>query len=295
MSVLDDYLLNLDTERGLSPRTLSAYRSDLSSLITFVSERGKSVDKIDSGDIAAFFVKLKRLNLATSSLIRKAAAVRSFSGYLFREGITPNDSVSAIDFETTAPQRLPKVLNERQVEKLLMAPDCTQPIGMRDRAMIELMYSSGLRVSEMVELKLGQLNIADGTVQPFGKGRKERIVPVGPKARRLLTDYINNYRPSFLSKRKSSPYLFLSTNGEPLSRQDFWLSVKRYAKEAGISESITPHTLRHSFATHLLAGGADIRVIQEMLGHVSVTTTQRYTKVDNARLRQIYDRMHPRA
>jgi integrase/recombinase XerD len=161
--------------------------------------------------------------------------------------------------------------------------------------MMELMYSSGLRVSELVGLQLSQLDLIGATVTPFGKGRKERIVPVGGRAVSMMNDYIANARIELLGQHKPANAVFLSRNGLPLSRQGFWLSIKKYARLAGVSETITPHTLRHSFATHLLSGGADLRVIQEMLGHVSVTTTQRYTKVDTARLRQVYDQMHPRA
>jgi integrase/recombinase XerD len=295
MNELLGFLQNLDSERGLSQRTLSAYKSDLVPLLKFLEERGKSINLLDSSDIAAYFVKLKRQNLSSATIARKGAAVRSFSGYLCREGVIKIDCVAGIDFDRVAVLRLPKVLTSEQIEKLLKAPDISQPTGVRDVAMIELMYSSGVRVSELIELKLDQLDLTDGSIRPFGKGRKERVVPIGRVSRDLLTGYIAGARQQLLGQRAQTPIVFLSTNGHALSRQDFWSAIKRYAKLSGVPESITPHTLRHSFATHLLEGGADLRVIQEMLGHVSVTTTQRYTKVDNARLRRIYDQMHPRA
>ena len=295
MTIVDEFLLNLESERGLSQRTLDAYRSDLNPFLDHIRLRAKTVEKLDSSDVASFFIKLKRRNLTGATLARKGAAIRAFSGYLCREGVTSVDCTSAIDFESTVPQRLPKVLTPDQIERLLKAPGCSNHIGVRDSAMIELMYSSGLRVSELVELQMGQLDLVDGYVRPFGKGRKERVVPVSKKACELLNDYLAHVRPSLIGGRPSNSYVFLSTTGHLLSRQDFWLAIKKYAVTAGVSTSITPHTLRHSFATHLLSGGADLRVIQEMLGHVSVTTTQRYTKVDSGRLRDLYDKLHPRA
>jgi integrase/recombinase XerD len=295
MSVLDQFLQNLNTERGLSQHTLCAYRSDLLPLLALIKARGKRLDQIDPSDISAFFTSLRRQNQATSTLARKGAAVRAFSSYLCREGITKTDCVSTIQFETVTALKLPKILSADQIENLLLAPDLTRPTGVRDRAMIELMYSCGLRVSELIELQLDALDLVDGFVRPFGKGRKERVVPMGDRARQVVGVYLRSARTELLGQRNRESVVFLSANGKPLSRQDFWLSLKKYAAAAGITGSISPHTLRHSFATHLLEGGADIRVIQEMLGHVSVTTTQRYTKVDVARLREMYDHLHPRA
>jgi integrase/recombinase XerD len=190
---------------------------------------------------------------------------------------------------------LPKVLTVDQMVQLLRAPDLADRAGLRDAALMELMYSSGLRVSELVDLEIHRLDLGAGLVCPMGKGRKERMVPVGPIARELVGRYLQEARPALVGTNKAERHVFLSLNGLQLSRQDIWSMIKRYSSKAGLSGGITPHTLRHSFATHLLSGGADLRVIQEMLGHVSVTTTQRYTKVDSARLRQLYDNTHPRA
>jgi integrase/recombinase XerD len=295
VSVLDEFLENLDAERGLSSLTLAAYRSDLRPFLDLLAARGRKLEQADSADAAIFFTHLKRQGMSSATLARKGASLRSFSAYLCREGITATDCTSAIEFETVVSLRLPKVLTTDQIEALLHAPDRSTTIGLRDSTMMELMYSSGLRVSELIDLQLRQLDLEEGTVRPFGKGRKERVVPVGPAASTLMREYLNGARPKLEQKRHITQSVFLSVNGLPLSRQDFWLSIKYHALSAGLPESVTPHTLRHSFATHLLSGGADLRVIQEMLGHVSVTTTQRYTKVDNTRLRQLYDKAHPRA
>jgi integrase/recombinase XerD len=215
--------------------------------------------------------------------------------YLCREGVCELDFTSALELGKSRQRRLPAILSIEEIARLMVAPDANTPQGIRDRALFEMMYGCGLRVSELVEITMERIDVSSGTLCPMGKGSKERVIPLGDEARAAMQTYLSGSRPRLMAGKPPNAALFVTSRGLPMSRQQFWRLVKQYALVAGIVKAITPHTLRHSFATHLLEGGADLRSIQEMLGHASVATTQRYTRVDVARLRSLYDQSHPRA
>jgi integrase/recombinase XerD len=288
------FLENLDSERGLSQNTLSAYQSDIGPFIAFLEALGSDVPSATNEDTLAFFAGLRKKRLSSATMARKGAALRMFAQFLCREGVCAHDFTAALDLGATRQQRLPAVLTESEICALLDAPSRDTPVGLRDRAMLETMYSSGLRVSELVGLTLSQVDRSAGYLRPFGKGNKERIVPLGDSAKETLDHYWHEARPALL-KDQACDTVFVTARGGPLTRQQFWNVIKGHARSAGITKAVTPHTLRHSFATHLLSHGADLRAIQEMLGHASVATTQRYAKVDVARMRAMYDKAHPRA
>ena len=293
---LQAFLDNLASERGLSLNTLGAYRNDLAQFVEFVREQGVSIPAdILPAHADAFLTALRKQKLAGATLARKATSLKMWARFLCREGICPQDFTRLLDTSKLVPQRLPATLSHAELERLLAAPDLVRPEGMRDRAMLELMYGSGLRVSELVALKTADLDLRAGLVRPLGKGSKERQVPLGERAGLAVDAYIRTARPLLLAHKPPSLALFVTQQGGAMGREHFWRLIKGYAQDAQIAKLVTPHTLRHSFATHLLAGGADLRAIQEMLGHASVETTQRYTRVDVARLRQAYDQAHPRA
>ncbi len=290
------FLDGLSAERGLSPNTLDAYRSDLTPFCQFVAMRDKiQPAELTSDDADAFIMALRRTGLASASIARKAAALRSFARFLCEEDVCPNDFTAHLELGKPKAPPLPTTLSHAEVERLLAAPPVDTPEGVRDRAMLELMYGSGLRVSELVDLPVSALDLRAGLVRPFGKGRKERQVPVGAHACTVLAEYLKTSRPRLMHGKPISPALFVTERGGPMTRTRFWQLIQDYAADARIAKHITPHTLRHSFATHLLGGGADIRAIQEMMGHAGVETTQRYARVDVARMREVYDRTHPRA
>ena len=288
------FLGHLRVERGLAANTLAAYRADLAQWVRFLDNQGvRSPAAIRRGHITAFLLQLQRDGRRPATVARRLAAVRAFSKFLAAEGWAAADPAEEVGSPRLA-HRLPPVLGVDEVEKLLEAPDTGNPLGLRDRALLELLYAAGLRVSEAVNLRVGDLDMAAGLVRCLGKGERERIVPVGEEALRVLGAYLRRARPGFLRGR-SSRYLFLNRRGRPLTRQTVWKLLKRYARQAGINREITPHTLRHSFATHLLENGADLRAVQEMLGHADIVTTQIYTHLTTRGLRAVYDRTHPRA
>jgi integrase/recombinase XerD len=292
---LEAYLANLSAERGLSENTLTAYRYDLTQFLDYLS--GQSVSELRSirpGHVYDFLAGLRRAGRTPASLIRKTISLKLWMQYLCREEHIPTDPALAVDPPRTS-VRLPTTLSLPEIERLLNTPSGQTPEGRRDRAMLETMYGCGLRVSELVSLKSESVDLRARLVRPFGKGRKERLVPLGDGVHETLTAYLASARADLLQKKPPSPFLFVTRRGGPMTRHHFLALVKQYAREAGIARTISPHALRHSFATHLLSGGADLRAIQEMLGHVSVQTTQRYTRVDVARLREVYDKTHPRA
>ena len=292
---LDAYLANLSAERGLSEQTLTAYRYDLTQFLDFLRrENITSARTVTPGHVYDFLASLRRAGLAPASLTRKTISLKLWMQYLCREEIIDADPSLAVDPPKTA-VRLPNTLSLSEIERLLTTPNVQTPEGVRDRAMLETMYGCGLRVSELVSLETRSVDLRARLVRPFGKGKKERLVPLGDGVSETLTAYLSSARPALLTKKPPTPFLFVTKRGGPLTRSHFLHLVKAYARDAGIARTISPHALRHSFATHLLSGGADLRAIQEMLGHVSVATTQRYTQVDVARLREVYDRTHPRA
>jgi integrase/recombinase XerD len=285
---LQAFLDGLAVERGLSPNTVAAYRRDLSHHLAFVASQGLSEPaQVEESHLILYLGKLRRSGLAPATLMRKLSALRAFYRYLVREERLATDPTTNLP-ATRLLRRLPSVLSIEEVERLLAQPDAATARGRRDRAMLELLYATGLRVSELVGLSRSDLRLDLGLVRCVGKGSKERIVPVGQPALGAVRAYL-------AARRDASPVLFLGNKGRPLTRVACWRIVGRYARQAGLRGPITPHTLRHSFATHMLDAGADLRAIQELLGHASIATTQIYTHVSADRLREVYQAHHPRA
>ncbi len=293
---LDTYLRHVTIERGLSDHTIAAYRRDLGAYLEWLTQEGiTDTAAITPSVIGRFIAERSGADPApaATSLARLQSSVRGWHRFLAREGIEDDDPSGRLR-PPKAPRRLPKALTIDQVERLLGAPSADDPIGIRDRALLELLYATGARVSEAVGLDVDDL--AHGEVLRLrGKGSKERIVPVGSYARDAVDAYLTRVRPSLAAKGRASSRLFLGARGAPLSRQSAWLVIRAAADLAQITAEVSPHTLRHSFATHLLQGGADVRVVQELLGHASVATTQIYTHVSVDALRDIYATSHPRA
>jgi len=293
---IDAYLRHITIERGLSEHTVGAYRRDLDVYLSWLNEAGISDTAAVTGAVIGRFIADRSSTVpapAATSIARLQSSVRGLHRFLVREGLELEDPSGRLR-PPKAPQKLPKALSIDQVERLLAAPSAEEPIGIRDRALLELMYATGARVSEAVGLDVDDLAHGD-VLRLRGKGSKERIVPIGSFARDAVAAYLTRVRPALASKGKASARLFLGARGAPLSRQSAWLVIRAAAEAAHITSEVSPHTLRHSFATHLLQGGADVRVVQELLGHASVATTQIYTHVSVDTLRDIYATSHPRA
>ena len=293
---LDAYLRHVTIERGLSAHTVGAYRRDLDGYLAWLAAEGIVDTSAITPAVVGRFVADRAGAVpapAATSLARLQSSVRGWHRFLVREGVEQDDPSARLR-PPKAPQRLPKALTIDQVERLLAAPSADEPIGIRDRALLELLYATGARVSEAVGLDVDDLAHGD-VLRLRGKGSKERIVPVGSYARAALDAYLTRVRPQLAAKGRASARLFLGARGAPLSRQSAWLIIRSAAERAQITAEISPHTLRHSFATHLLQGGADVRVVQELLGHASVATTQIYTHVSVDTLRDVYATSHPRA
>ena len=289
--ILGRYLEGLALERGLAKLTVESYGRDLARLREDLEKRGGSLAEAGQSELSGHLQRLRRRNLAPASIRRALVAIRGFFAHLVEIGERPDNP--AVNFLPPKQWRhLPRVLSERQVEALLTGPDVTRPLGLRDRAMIELLYASGLRVSELVGLSLSQLRLDVGFVLIFGKGSRERMVPVGESAEEWIGRYLAEVRPRLAQGRHEA--VFINRFGRPLSRQGFWKVLKGYGSALGIAD-LSPHVLRHSFATHLLEHGADLRSVQAMLGHADISTTQIYTHIHEQRLRQLYDRFHPRS
>ena len=292
--LVDAYLTHLRVERRLADHTLESYSRDLQRLGEFAAALEKPVQRLDRHDLERFVDQLMTEGLSPRSVARTVAAVRGFYRFAVLAqhlATNPSDDLQA----PRAWPALPKFLQVEEVERLLKQPDVSTPRGLRDRALIEVLYATGLRVSELIRLRASDLNLEAGYVSTTGKGNKQRIVPIGDQAAHWLLKYIREGRPALIGKR-SSPWLFVNAKkGGSLSRVGFWKILKAYGRQAGLSRMLSPHVLRHSFATHLLEHGADLRAIQMMLGHADLSTTQIYTHVLEARLRAVYDRFHPRA
>jgi len=297
VALLDQFCDNLWLEDGLAKNTLAAYRSDLSLFAGWLAAIGSGLAAVDEPCVKAYLADLHRRppgqQPKPASQRRLQAALRRFYRFLLAQGRIAIDPLLNIE-QPAMPQRFPKTLSEGDVENLLAAPDTTRPIGLRDRAMLELIYSSGLRVSELVGLKLFEVSTNDGVVRVRGKGDKVRLVPLGEFAIDWLLRYQAEARPVLL-KQRACDEIFVTARGASLSRQMFWMLIKRYALEAGIVKPISPHVLRHAFATHLINHGADLRVVQMLLGHADISTTQIYTHVARERLKQLHSIHHPRA
>ncbi|HVF60870.1 MAG TPA: site-specific tyrosine recombinase XerD [Thermoanaerobaculia bacterium] len=288
---LQRWLEHLAVERGLSLHTTAAYRRDLERLGKALARRGGDLLTADAEALAAHLRELRRQGLAPRSIARALSAIRAFYEQQVESGArADNPAVNLLPPKLWRP--LPKVLSESEVESLLAAPDTATPRGLRDRAMLELLYATGLRVSELVGLALPQLRLDAGFLVAYGKGSKERIVPVGEQAEAWVGRYLREARPGLAGGGRTAG-VFLSRLGEPMTRQGFWKALRDYARAAGVRD-VSPHVLRHSFATHLLEHGADLRAVQMMLGHADISTTQIYTHIHQQRLRSLYDRFHPR-
>lgn len=288
------FLDHLSVERGLSANTVSSYGRDLSQFADFCKSRGaSSADDLSGEMLSDFLGNLRDAGMSPNSINRKVSAIRTFCKFACREGFASKFFASETS-GVKGVKRLPSVLSVDEVSLILSQPDYRDPIGLRDKAMLEILYAGGFRVSELISLKLSDVNPSVGFARCFGKGSKERIVPIGKVAADYLGRYLVGSRPKFAGKG-SSEYLFLSSRGKKMSRVGFWKIIKKYVAKAGITKKVTPHTLRHSFATHLLEGGADLRSIQEMLGHADIATTQIYTHVSRDKLKQVFRDSHPRA
>lgn len=289
---IEAFLDALWMERGLSDLTLAAYRSDLGGFARWLTGRDANLLSAGRGLVLEYLAGRAQSGARPRSTARLLSALRRFYRYQVREGRVPSDPTALVESPKLG-RPLPGALSEAEVEALLAAPNADEPIGLRDRAMLELLYAAGLRVSELVGLKLDQLNARQGVVRTFGKGSKERLVPVGDEALASIGEYLSRGRPALLAGR-TSPHLFVTQLGDGMTRQAFWYRIKHYARLAGISRKLSPHTLRHSFATHLLNHGADLRVVQLLLGHSDLSTTQIYTHVARQRLRDLHSKHHPR-
>jgi len=286
---IDAFLLELRVERGLSPLTISAYRRDLGQFASGAGSRWRD----DPQPVTEFIGGLRRAGRRPTTQARKVAAIRSFYGFALREGIAQRDVAALLDSPRPGTY-LPDVLDPDDVERILAAPPADEPVGIRDAAILELLYACGLRVSELTGLDLDRLDLPNLQVRVIGKGNKERRVPMGEPARERMHRYLSGPRREWTAK-KPTPAAFVSQRGTRLTREAVYRLVRRWTRAAGVAGHVTPHTFRHSFATHLLEGGADLRVVQTLLGHASISTTQLYTHLTGERLREVYARAHPRA
>lgn len=293
-----EFLTWLAVERGRAPSTLEAYRRDLARYASFLADRGVSVPAVEEADVVAFVGDLRDAGLAAGTVKRATVAVRSLHRYLAVEGVVDHDPGADVETPRT-PAGLPKALSEALVAGLLDSVTGDDPASLRDRAVLEVLYGTGLRIAELVGLSLADVDLDGALLRAFGKGRKERVVPVGRSARRALEDWYDRGRPRLeparWARRGDAEAVFLNRRGGRLTRQGAWLLVKKRAEAVGLGDLVWPHVLRHSCATHMLDHGADIRAVQELLGHATISTTQVYTKVSTERLRAVYDAAHPRA
>ena len=292
--ILRIYLDYLTVERRISENTRESYNFDLVQFFKFLKNKKiNDLSNVKRQTILDFLLELLKENRAPSSLARMRSAIRSFFQFLTLEGYIDTNPTTELG-SPILHRKLPHVLSKEEVESLLSAPDTSKKLGLRDSAMLELIYAAGLRVSELIGLSLDNVNLQVGYLRIKGKGGKERIVPVHEIALNKINTYLNNERPE-LAANQSGNIIFLSRNGKPLDRMGFWYIIRKYALSAGVSTKISPHTFRHSFATHLLENGADLRVIQELLGHSDISTTQIYTQIDRTRLADLHKKYHPRS
>ncbi len=291
--LIDDFLASLDVEKGYSRNTLDAYARDLADFSAFLEEKGLAdISRVDAESVSLFNQRLRSKGVSQNTVARKVACIRSFMKFAFRDSARGSQAVE--DVERPRVRRgLPRALPENEVARVIDAMPADTPVRIRDRAMLELLYASGMRASELTGARLSDLNWSEGHIRCVGKGSKSRVVPVGSKALQWLKRYLEEARPA-LDAGKSEK-LFINTRGTPVSRSTLWRVVDKAAAGADPANHVSPHTFRHSFATHLLEHGADLRAVQEMLGHVDISTTQIYTRVTSSRLRSVYEQHHPRA
>jgi integrase/recombinase XerD len=289
--IADRYLEHLTVERGLSENTLEAYGADITALLVFLDTLGVSLDSCTQQHLFLFLTHLRARKLSAASLARRLSSVRGLFGFAVQNGLLTADP-SALLESPKLPAQLPEFLTRAEMDRLLEQPDVTTQLGYRDRVMLELLYAAGLRISELISLRLGDFDAQTGILRVFGKRAKERLVPIHFAAQKLLNDFLAHKRAEF---RPVQQFLFLNRSGKGLTRQGVWKLVKRYAEAAGIRRSISPHTFRHSFATHLLEGGADLRTVQLLLGHAAINATEIYTHIQSGRLLRIHEQYHPRS
>ena len=290
--LVDRFLDAIWMERGLSQNTLGAYRADLMTLGRSLAEHDKSIDQADKADLLAFIAKRVEAGAKPRSTARQLSSFRRFFRYILRDGMRDSDPTADIEMPRIG-RSLPQTLTEDEVDTLLNAPNTDEPLGHRDRAMLELLYATGLRVSELINITRSQINLNQGVLRIVGKGDRERLVPLGEESQRWIRDFIDGPRMEILLERQTD-YLFPTRRGDRMTRQAFWHIIKRYAKKANIRSKMSPHSLRHAFATHLLNRGADLRVVQLLLGHSDLSTTQIYTHVARERLKDLHREHHPR-
>lgn len=290
-----DYLRLLQIERGLALNSRQSYERDLNQYLAYVTDQGITTwQQVDRYQVIQFLQTLKDDGKSTATITRMISTLRRFHQYLRQENITDHDPMQHIDSPKKV-QKLPSTLTLEEVERLIETPDTNQILGLRDRAILEVMYATGLRVSELISLTLGDLHLSIGLLQTLGKGDKERIIPLGDYAIHWLERYLNEARPQLVKRQPNENHLFVNHHGKGLSRQGIWKNLKGIVREAGITKEVTPHTLRHSFATHLLENGADLRTVQELLGHADISTTQIYTHITKKRMTDVYKQHFPRA
>ena len=291
-AVIDKFLDTIWMERGLSANTLGAYRADLVALRRWLAERDVSLMYANRSDLLAFIAWRSEQGAKPRSTARQLSSFRRFYRFLLRESVIQEDPTIKIDMPRIG-RSLPQFLTEGEVEALLAAPDVSDPLGHRDRTMLEVLYATGLRVSELINLRQSEINLNQGVVRIVGKGDRERLIPLGEESQHWIRDFIAGPRTEILLERQTD-YLFPTRRGDRMTRQAFWHIIKRYSKQAKISSKMSPHTLRHAFATHLLNNGADLRVVQMLLGHSDLSTTQIYTHVAKARMKELHSQHHPR-
>ncbi|MBU0599840.1 site-specific tyrosine recombinase XerD [bacterium] len=292
---LKDYLNYLLVEKGLAKNTIIAYQKDIEQFINSLAQGSEqySFQKIKTTDIINFLLSLKKNNISPSSIVRKLVAVKGLFKFLMMENIATYDPTETIE-SPKIESKLPKYLTQEEVERLLDQPNVTTLIGIRDKAMLETLYATGVRVSELISIDIRNLNLEVGLVKVLGKGSKERIIPVGKIALKYLTQYLSEPRQILIKNNLCNYLLFVTVAGKTFTRQGFWKITKQYAQKAKLSKNISPHILRHSFATHLLSNNADLSTVQELLGHSDISTTQIYTHINQEKMKEIHRRYHPR-
>ena len=290
---LEEFINYLSVERGLSENTIVAYRRDLVKFIGYLEEKQKTIDGATRSNISDFMLALKDQGLSANSITRNLVSIKMFYRFLTGERLIKKEITEVMESPKLV-KKLPEALSIEEVEKMLNKPDLKEWTGIRNKACLELAYATGMRVSELVNLSIQDLNMDAGFTRCKGKGNKERVIPLGRMAIEAIQKYLKDVRPKLARKHQDTGILFLTRFGRRMTRQNFWKIIKKYARLSGMKKDVTPHTLRHSFATHMLEGGADLRVVQEMLGHADIATTQIYTHIDKNRLKSIHQKFHPR-
>lgn len=293
-SFLKEYLATLKVEKNFSENTINSYKSDLTSFLNFISQSGiDDLSDIKTNHISSFFKLLKNAGLNETSAARYFSSLKGFFKYLYKCDYIKSNPIDRISPPKIS-RKLPEVLNVREINAILDQPDVKNTIGLRDKAILELFYACGTRVSELINIKVNDLFLSEEVIRVFGKGSKERLIPIGSSAIKWVTKYLRKSRPILAKNYKSENYLFLNQRGTKFSRMGIWKIVNHYTKQAGIEKNVHPHTFRHSFATHLIEGGADLRAVQEMLGHSDISTTQIYTHIDRDYIKLVHKKYHPR-